>query len=184
MNRPRCRKKTTVEACDSISTVFLKKYGYLNDGYIGDVNWTIGQGSLGFWISLKDWTGTIHFRCAQSTTENEILDCPVQLVATPCNYGSKRWWFVCPEAPNGISCNRRVLKLYLRDGKYFGCRHCCNLTYASAQEHDQRVDDLIRDPRRFLGPLNSFGGTLLILKAMIKLAEKERKIRNKNNCSN
>jgi hypothetical protein len=45
---------------------------------------------------------------------------------TACNYGGKRAWFLCP------GCNRRVAVLY-GAGRYFWCRHCYNLTYASQQ---------------------------------------------------
>ncbi len=34
---------------------------------------------------------------------------------------------------NGVSCERRVAKVYLK-GRYFLCRHCHNLTYSSQQE--------------------------------------------------
>ena len=31
-------------------------------------------------------------------------------------------------------------------GRYYGCRQCYELTYASAQEHDPRVSRLANDP--------------------------------------
>ena len=41
--------------------------------------------------------------------------------------------------------------LYLPPGaRYFGCRHCYNLTYRSAQEHDKRVDFLRKHPWRLM----------------------------------
>jgi hypothetical protein len=48
---------------------------------------------------------------------------------------------------SGSPCYRRVGKLYLPPGgRYFGCRHCYDLTYTSCQEHDKRVDALRRNP--------------------------------------
>jgi hypothetical protein len=41
-----------------------------------------------------------------------------------------------------------VRKLYL-SGKYFGCRHCHNLTYRSCQESDSRVYAAIRGGLHF-----------------------------------
>ena len=65
------------------------------------------------------------------------------LVSTPCPFGGQRWWFICPLQ----NCDRRVGVLYLPyGGKYFGCRHCYNLTYESVQKHDKRIDYLIRNP--------------------------------------
>ena len=61
------------------------------------------------------------------------MDYRVRLVTTTPTYGGLRWWFICPLVINGVECNRRVRKLYLY-GRYFGCRHCHNLTYRSSQE--------------------------------------------------
>ena len=54
---------------------------------------------------------------------------PVSLEWTPCNFGGKRPWFVCP----GDRCGRRVAILY-GPGKYFLCRHCSDLRYESQRE--------------------------------------------------
>ncbi len=43
---------------------------------------------------------------------------------------------MCPGVVNGVPCGRRVAKLYLKH-RYFLCRHCHNLTYASRQETGQ-----------------------------------------------
>lgn len=53
---------------------------------------------------------------------------PVFLVATPCNYGGERRWFICP----GSGCARRIAVLYC--GSVFACRHCYKLSYESQRE--------------------------------------------------
>ena len=50
---------------------------------------------------------------------------PVWLDWTPCHYGKKRPWFICP------GCERRVAILFIARG--FRCRHCLNLAYESQQ---------------------------------------------------
>jgi hypothetical protein len=45
---------------------------------------------------------------------------------TPCHFGGTRPWFRCPQ------CDRRVGVLY-DAGKWFWCRHCTGLPYASQQ---------------------------------------------------
>ncbi len=51
---------------------------------------------------------------------------------TPCRYGGRRPWFRCP----GVSCGERVRLLYRpRRSRYFACRRCYDLAYAS-----QRAD--------------------------------------------
>ena len=51
----------------------------------------------------------------------------VNLTTTPCNYGGRRVWFLCP------GCGRRVAVLFA-PGKYFRCRHCWRITYESRNE--------------------------------------------------
>ena len=48
--------------------------------------------------------------------------------------GGVRWWFLCTLTCDGRYCGRRVGKLYLPPGgRYYGCRHCYDLTYKSCQ---------------------------------------------------
>ena len=63
---------------------------------------------------------------------------PVRLQATRPGFGGKCWWFTCPLTVSGVACNRRAGKLYLPPGgRYFGCRHCYDLTYRSSQRAHQ-----------------------------------------------
>lgn len=66
-----------------------------------------------------------------NSTEPHIdLNYRVELTTSKCNYGGVRYWFKCPQSLDNRQCHQRVGKLYLPpDGKYFGCRHCHNLTY-------------------------------------------------------
>ncbi len=170
-------KKTTTAACKSISMNFLKQHGYLSGHRWGSLKWTddCGEesGSIGFRIWVEGLVGEIRFQYTQTQGyrgEKERLDYPVRLAATPCRYGGKRWWFICPLTKNGIACNRRVLKLYLGGGKYFGCRHCYELTYQSCQKHDTRVDRLCEDPALLRQLLKSkdWSKRTLALKALFK----------------
>src|SRR5262245_13561664 len=83
-----------------------------------------------------------------------------------------RWWFVCPLVVRDCPCERRVGKLYLPPGgRYFGCRHCHELTYTSAQTHDGRVPALRRDPELLAAILENPQGTsvhqlILAMKAL------------------
>jgi hypothetical protein len=58
----------------------------------------------------------------------EPVNQSVQVLWTLCHYGGRRAWWQCP------SCSRRVAVLYAA-GKYFACRHCYGLCYASQQEN-------------------------------------------------
>jgi hypothetical protein len=50
-----------------------------------------------------------------------------------CRFGGNRAYFICPGAGEGIDCGRRMMKLYL-SRRYFLCRQCNQLTYASQFE--------------------------------------------------
>ena len=73
---------------------------------------------------------------------------------------------------HGEACYWQVAKLYLPPGsRYFGCRHCHNLTYTSCQEHDKRVDALRRNPEALSALMDdakalSTSQLLLALKAL------------------
>ncbi len=57
--------------------------------------------------------------------------------------GGVRWWFICPLIKNSTPCRRRVGKLYIPPRyKYFGCRHCYELSYRSRQEYDKRIANI------------------------------------------
>ena len=42
-------------------------------------------------------------------------------------------WFVCPGEVDGVPCDRRAAKLYLK-GRYCFCRRCHDLAYSSQRE--------------------------------------------------
>jgi hypothetical protein len=65
--------------------------------------------------------------CYQKRSTGEVIDQWVHLQSTPCRFGGVRQWFTCP------SCSKRVAVLY-GSGKYFACRSCCGLGYASQKE--------------------------------------------------
>lgn len=134
-------KKTTVEDTNSISIYWLNQHGYLdkNCSYIsGGIKWTRwgSESSIGFSMNRDNW-GTPYERTyirfqynniPRYSDEKEGVDYRVYLTSTPCNYGGKRYWFICPGLINNIACNRRVGVLYSA-GKYFLCRHCGSLIY-------------------------------------------------------
>jgi hypothetical protein len=62
--------------------------------------------------------------------DDSLVTYPVAIAETRCNYGGTRPWFLCPAR----GCGRRVRKLYLGN-RYFACRHCYRLRYASQTEH-------------------------------------------------
>lgn len=140
----------TVEESKSITTKFLNQHHYFDGGIRwGSLTWSRnGQetGNISLQVSTVEGDEHIRFMYTQTdrqTGEKTELDYKARIVSTACHYGGKRWWFICPLVVNGIPCNHRVGVLHLAGGKYFGCRHCYNLTYTSCKE-SHRFDSLFR----------------------------------------
>lgn len=66
----------------------------------------------------------------------------VGLLRRPCKFGGARSYFVCSGVGTGKRCGRSVVKLYATN-RYFVCRHCLGLVYASQYE-----DGWLRAKRR------------------------------------
>lgn len=68
----------------------------------------------------------------QMTKQHEIksFSYRVRLDWTPCTFGGKRPWFLCP------GCDRRVAVLFGLE--MFLCRHCRGLAYRSQRESESR----------------------------------------------
>jgi len=137
MGRWSYSNRRTVEHCKDISVFFLKKYDYFCGYRTGGIQWTnyAGEkvGTVGIEVNVDGMAGSIRFQYTNTdifTNEKTDLDYKAYLVSIPCRYGGKRWYFLCPLN----NCGRRVAILYLK-GRYFGCRHCHNLTYMSCQDN-------------------------------------------------
>ena len=150
MGRYSYSNRRTVEDCKTITTMFLNEHNYF-DSIVrnGGMNWNRNgeeTGSIGFVISMEECDEYIRFKYThtdRNTDEKIELDYKARLTWTSCYFGGRRWWFVCPLVIDGRACNRRVGSLHLASSKYFGCRHCFNLTYRSSQESHQ-YDSLYR----------------------------------------
>ena len=81
-------------------------------------------------MGLDNYTRFIYSQTNNNTGESQNFDYKVQIVFTPCKFGGKRFWFVCPILKNNIPCKKRIGVLY-KNGDYFGCRECGELTYKS-----------------------------------------------------
>ncbi len=132
--------KQEAEWTNSLKISWLKKHGYLDGGYkSGGIKWTYSGGKkndIGFYITTgsNDDNIILHYtQTNRSTGEKEDMNYVIKLTTTPCNYGGKRYWFICPLIKNGKRCGRRVGVLF-NIGKWFGCRHCGDIAYSSQMQ--------------------------------------------------
>ena len=134
--------KETVERSHALDIDYLSREGLiLPGGPYGALVWTniLTQTEFivrfGFDFNSQDVTDISMRIWYRITDSEEYLNYKIPLSCTRPNYGGRRWWFSCPILKNGIACNRRKTRLYLPRGeKYFACRHCHDLTYASCQD--------------------------------------------------
>jgi hypothetical protein len=71
-------------------------------------------------------SGSVRLRYAVNGKQQEYA---VSLVTTECNYGGRRWWFICPCS------GRRCAKLHLPPGgQIFAARKAYKLSYRSQRE--------------------------------------------------
>jgi hypothetical protein len=141
MGRYYWSKKDTVEDGTKLSIFKLKEFGLLGDYHGTTLTWTRSlsghKNSVGI---VVDVTGEPYVNLNYTITdrnsgEKTDYDYKIGLTTTQCRFGGVRYWFICPLSRNGVPCGRRVGTLFLSSGgKYFGCRHCYDLSYESRNE--------------------------------------------------
>ena len=140
MGRWSWSNKTEADNLKRVEIWWLKKYGYLDGWKSGGIwwsnSWSEKKDSISIEVSTMDADRYIRFRYSQTEDDDKKteFDYKARLVSSACNYGGRRWWFICPLSKNGVSCGKRVGVLY-KNGDYFGCRHCYELTYKSRNEN-------------------------------------------------
>ena len=154
----RWNAKSTTESQNRIDIRLLKKWGCLKGSpiSIGACSWSRNgneTGSIGYWVHSHEYM-VLSYRHRSRGGDWKPVEQRIKFDRTPCNYGGYRLWLLCPR------CSRRVALIY-GAGKYFLCRHCYRLTYASQQEgYPDRMLEKARKIRKRLdkdnGPMDLF----------------------------
>ena len=110
---------------------YLNRAGLLSPAGTGSLHWTDRHGEPTGSINLhmRERYLRLSYRCQVNDGEWEDIEENVPIQRVPCRYGGQRPYFECP----GSHCGRRVAKLFGAD-KYFLCRHCYRIAYASQSE--------------------------------------------------
>jgi hypothetical protein len=132
--RPSGSRRDTVESCRWIDVNRLHREECLRPGWSGGWQWS-RDGDKVASITLRAEADRLHlsYRVRSPGSEWQDVDETVRIVRQHCRFGGTRPYFICPAVKNGVSCARRVAKLYGL-GRYFVCRHCYRLSYASQSE--------------------------------------------------
>jgi len=127
--------RTVAENTNNLSVFFLKKYGYLSkwgNRRCGGIKWTRGddEESMGIEAKTEKSGGYVELIYTHTDIQSGVktdMRHKVLLTTTPCYFGGRRYWFLCPK------CERRVAVIY-GIGKCFECRSCANVAYRSQFE--------------------------------------------------
>jgi hypothetical protein len=142
--------KDTTDDFSRIDVRYLSRNGILRPGSSSTIRWTRGgndSGAVGV-RSTFDSVVLKYRRKPPGSDEWISEQYPIYLDWSPCNYGGKRPWFLCPAR----GCGRRAAVLY--GGGIFACRQCHQLVYES-----QREQSHYRALRRFQAILMKLGGS-------------------------
>ncbi len=121
----RFNTKPTVERQTYIDIRWMKRQNALIPGTVGTLSWSLhGNKRGGVHFEVTKNRLILKYRHRERKDTWKDIEQVVEFDQTPCNYGGYRKWFLCSK------CEQRVEILY-GAGKYFLCRDCHNLTYAS-----------------------------------------------------
>jgi hypothetical protein len=156
MGRHPWSDRLTVEDCLAFDISVLKYDLRRETAITRAYRWSDGDekeiAKVGYKVipSCENQPSSVLLRYALRNSQTQIQKPLAYFIATnttPCNFGQRRYWFLCPLVRDGVPCQKRVRILYLPPGaRYFGCRHCYTLSYESQQTHDARLDRLLRLP--------------------------------------
>ncbi len=104
----------------------LARAGVLMPGLSFGWQWLVNDRKVAG-ISIRvDWHHSLVLSYRVKST-GELVEQRVPTQTSACHLGGKRRWFTCPR------CSKRVAVLYA-PGKYFACRNCYGLGYATQKE--------------------------------------------------
>jgi len=141
----------TLDGCHTVDVRYLQRHKLLTPGRYVSLGWTRGGKPSGdITVAVEAERVTLIYRVRTRGGPWQGVREVVPLDWTPCHYGGKRAWFLCPGKP-GAPCGRRVAVLY-DGGRLFLCRHCYDLRYQSQREREpDRARERAQAIRRRLG---------------------------------
>ena len=132
----------------------ITRTGLLVPGSSFSWQWTVNDRQVaGLSIRVEFESLVLSYRMKST---GEVVEQRVKTQTSSCHLGGQRCWFTCPR------CSKRVAVLYA-PGRYFGCRQCCGLGYATQKEGagdraSSRADKLRKRLGWEVGILNGDGG--------------------------
>ena len=111
----------------------LSKKGCLRSGWTGSWQWIVSDEVFSIKLHAEAERVRLSYAVLAGDGGREDVVDTISVVYLRCRFGGSRAYFICPGLQNGTDCGRRISKLYLSH-RYFLCRHCNQLAYASQYE--------------------------------------------------
>jgi hypothetical protein len=149
--------KRKVGQCLSLEVSQLHRENCLQLGRRGHWVWSLDGAETGRISYHTDERGlSLSYRFRQHGDDWESVSQTLRIIRADCNYGGTRPFFRCSGVVNGRHCARRVGKVFL-GSRYFLCRHCSQLAYASQSE--EHYDRMLRRANKLRVALGGEAGT-------------------------
>lgn len=103
----------------------ITRKGLLVEGTSFSWQWLVHDREVAAISVRVDFQSMVLSYCMKNT--GEVVVQRVQTHTSPCHLGGHRHWFTCPR------CSKRVAVFYA-PGRYFACRQCGGLGYATQKE--------------------------------------------------
>lgn len=133
----------------------ITRKGLLVSGSRFSWQWTVNDRQVAGISIRMDFLESMVLSYRMKST-GELVEQRVQMQTSPCHLGGQRYWFTCPR------CSKRVAVLFA-PGRYFACRQCGGLGYATQKEGageraSTKADKLRKRLGWRTGILNGSGG--------------------------
>lgn len=126
--------RNVVECCRSLDVNRLYKVGCLVPDQLRDWGWKHdGEVVASISMQAEEDLLILSFDYRRRGEKAQSVEQAITIEWVPCHFGGTRPYFRCSGVVNGAYCGRRVTKLLLQE-KFFLCRRCHQLTYASQSE--------------------------------------------------
>ena len=141
----------------SLDVRMLQSEKLLQPGTVFNLSWpSRNQNIATIEVSVDHDCVVLRYQLVWKSGEQQSCTNTIEFDWTPCHYGGRRPWWLCP------SCDRRVAILYCCQS-WYACRHCFGLAYRSQRETAEdlaarRVDKLRKRLGWQAGIFNSSSG--------------------------
>ena len=131
--RRKNRARKTVECFWMLDVNQLSEMGCLRPGCSSTCRWIVGNEVVSLNVRAEAERLSLSYTVRVGNGEWEDIVETIPIIHRHCRFGGSRAYFICPGPGDSADCGRRVIKLHL-SRRYFLCRHCNQLAYASQYE--------------------------------------------------